>query len=80
MRLVVVVVVVDQTQGVRMEDERIEAAKNWPEPTSVRDMCSSALPISIDVASGLNRRQYKTFRCSSALPISIDVSSEAPAG
>ena len=25
-------------QGVRMEDERIEAVKNWPEPTSVRDI------------------------------------------
>ena len=25
-------------QGVRMEDERIEAIKNWPEPTSVRDI------------------------------------------
>ena len=23
-------------QGVRMDDERIEAVKNWPEPTSVR--------------------------------------------
>ena len=25
-------------QGVRMEDERIEAVKNWPEPKSVRDI------------------------------------------
>ena len=25
-------------QGVRMEDERIEAVKNWPEPTSVRNI------------------------------------------
>ena len=25
-------------QRVRMEDERIEAVKNWPEPTSVRDI------------------------------------------
>ena len=25
-------------QGVRMEDEQIEAVKNWPEPTSVRDI------------------------------------------
>ncbi len=26
------------THGVRMEDERIEAVKNWPEPKSVRDI------------------------------------------
>ena len=26
------------TQGVRMEDERIEAVKSWPEPKSVRDI------------------------------------------
>ena len=25
-------------QAVRMEDEQIEAVKNWPEPTSVRDI------------------------------------------
>ena len=25
-------------QRVRMEDEQIEAVKNWPEPTSVRDI------------------------------------------
>ena len=25
-------------QAVRIEDERIEAVKNWPEPTSVRDI------------------------------------------
>lgn len=25
-------------QGVRMEEERIEAVKNWPEPKSVRDI------------------------------------------
>ena len=26
------------SQGIRMEDERIEAVKNWPEPKSVRDI------------------------------------------
>ena len=26
------------TQGVRIEDEQIEAVKNWPEPTSIRDI------------------------------------------
>ena len=26
------------TQGVRMEDERIEAVKSWPEPKSVQDI------------------------------------------
>ena len=25
-------------QGVRIEDKRIEAVKNWPEPKSVRDI------------------------------------------
>ena len=25
-------------QGVKIEDEQIEAVKNWPEPTSVRDI------------------------------------------
>ena len=25
-------------QGVRMEEKRIEAIKNWPEPTLVRDI------------------------------------------
>ena len=25
-------------QAVKMEDERIEVVKNWPEPTSVRDI------------------------------------------
>ena len=25
-------------QGIRMEDEKIEAVKNWPEPKSVRDI------------------------------------------
>ena len=26
------------SQGIRMEDERIEAVRNWPEPKSVRDI------------------------------------------
>ena len=35
-----------------MEDEKIEAVKNWPEPRSVRDIqVSSALPISTNVSS-----------------------------
>ena len=25
-------------QGIRMEDERIEAVRNWPEPKSVQDI------------------------------------------
>ena len=39
-------------QGVRMEDEQIEAVKNWPEPKSVEtSKFSSVSPISTDVSS-----------------------------